>query len=273
LNAGSDLDLIVIYDPLDEETSKGRKPLPSRLYYARLTQALITALSAPMAQGKLFDVDMRLRPSGNQGPVATSWPSFQSYQREEAWVWEHLALTRAAVIAGPDPLAQDVSAFRKELIAMPRDLAQVADEVAQMRRRIQEAKTPDSPWDVKIGPGRLQEIELVAQAGALLSGDANCDTPGGLRAAAGIGLLDENARDVLSGNADFYAQVHTAVRLLSARPLQPEALGPSGEGFLLRTLGQRSMSALEAKLTDSYQQNDALMTAALAPFETQRSDT
>jgi glutamate-ammonia-ligase adenylyltransferase len=273
LNAGSDLDLIVIYDPLDEETSSGRKPLSSRLYYARLTQALITALSAPMAQGKLFDVDMRLRPSGNQGPVATSWPSFQSYQREEAWVWEHLALTRAAVIAGPDPLAQDVSAFRKALIAMPGDLAEIADEVAQMRRRIQEAKTPESPWDVKIGPGRLQEIELVAQAGALLAGDADCDTLVGLRAAASVGLLDQDACDILSHNADFYEQVHTAVRLLSSNPLQPDALGPSGEGFLLRTLGQSSISALETMLTESYQRNDALMTAALAPFDTQGSDT
>ena len=100
LNAGSDLDLIVIYDAAGVDQSEGRRPLLSRLYYARLTQAMITALTAPMAEGRLYEVDMRLRPSGNQGPVATGWASFQEYQRSDAWVWEHLALTRARVITG-----------------------------------------------------------------------------------------------------------------------------------------------------------------------------
>ena len=102
LNAGSDLDLIVIYDAAGVDQSEGRRPLMSRLYYSRLTQAMITALTAPMAEGRLYEVDMRLRPSGNQGPVATGWASFREYQRSDAWVWEHLALTRARVIAGDE---------------------------------------------------------------------------------------------------------------------------------------------------------------------------
>ena len=101
LHAHSDLDVIVIYDADGVDTSHGRRPLPARTYYARLTQALITAMTAPMSEGRLYEMDMRLRPSGNKGPVATSWTSFQDYQRNEAWVWEHLALTRAAAIVGP----------------------------------------------------------------------------------------------------------------------------------------------------------------------------
>src|SRR5210317_805597 len=101
LHATSDLDVIVIYDAMGVEASDGKRPLAARIYYARLTQALITAMTAPMAEGRVYEVDMRLRPSGNKGPVATSWDAFQSYQMGEAWIWEHLALSRARVIAGP----------------------------------------------------------------------------------------------------------------------------------------------------------------------------
>ena len=121
LTATSDLDMIVIYDPADVEASDGKRPLAARLYYARLTQAMITAMTAPMSQGRLYEVDMRLRPSGNQGPVATSLASFESYQMTQAWVWEHLALTRADVIVGPKDLADDFVALRSNVLAKPRD--------------------------------------------------------------------------------------------------------------------------------------------------------
>ena len=170
LNAGSDLDLIVIYDAGEAESSDGRRPLAARPYYARLTQAMITALTAPMAEGRLYEVDMRLRPSGNQGPVATSWPSFQSYQQEEAWTWEHLALTRARVITGEAGLARDVEAFRERLIAEKGDPEAVLEAVAEMRARVASAKAPAGPWDAKLGAGRLLELELVSQAGNLMAG-------------------------------------------------------------------------------------------------------
>ena len=105
MTATSDLDLIVIYDAEGAEASEGRRPLAVSAYYARLTQALIAALSAPMTEGVLYKVDMRLRPSGQQGPLATSLAAFQRYQAEDAWTWEHMALTRARVIAGPSELA------------------------------------------------------------------------------------------------------------------------------------------------------------------------
>src|SRR5690606_37624182 len=99
MNALSDLDLLVIYDADGAEASDGAKPLATRAYYARLTQALLAALTAPTAAGRLYQVDMRLRPSGRQGPVATSIGAFSDYQLNEAWTWEHLALTRARVVA------------------------------------------------------------------------------------------------------------------------------------------------------------------------------
>ncbi|MCV3271027.1 [protein-PII] uridylyltransferase family protein [Roseobacter sinensis] len=263
LNAGSDLDLIVIYDPQGEEASQGAKPLSSRLYYARLTQALITALTAPMAQGRLYEVDMRLRPSGNQGPVATSWPAFQSYQADQAWVWEHLALTRASVVAGPADLAADVEAFRQDLLRQPRAQEKVLAEVRDMRDRIRAAKIPTGLWDAKRGPGRLQEIELLAQAGALLQGDTSGQTEAGLRAAVAAGLLNDASGMALTEFHAFYSRLHQAVQLLSDRPLDAEALGPSGHAFLLRTLGEERMSDLESKLAADYAASAAYIDAAL----------
>src|SRR5690554_3411324 len=154
LNAGSDLDLIVIYDPAGQESSDGPRPLATRPYYARLTQALVTALSAPMAQGRLYEVDMRLRPSGRQGPVATALESFRGYQRDEAWTWEHLALTRARVVAGDHDLAGKVEEFRRELLALKSMGAGVVQDAAQMRARLRGAKPGAGPLDARDGAGR-----------------------------------------------------------------------------------------------------------------------
>ena len=110
LTATSDLDLVLLYD-FDPERpeSDGRKPLHATVYYTRLTQRLIAALTAPTRRGKLFEVDMRLRPSGNKGPLATQLASFRAYQASEAEIWEHMALTRARPIAGDDSLAAEAS--------------------------------------------------------------------------------------------------------------------------------------------------------------------
>ncbi|MBL9053710.1 MAG: glutamine-synthetase adenylyltransferase, partial [Tabrizicola sp.] len=169
LNAGSDLDLIVIYDAAGVETSDGPRPLATRPYYARLTQGLVTALMAQMPQGRLYEVDMRLRPSGRQGPVATSLESFRTYQEHEAWTWEHLALTRARVLAGEASLGAEVEALRREVIAVKGQGARVRADVAEMRGRLQAAKPALGAWDAKNGPGRIMDIELAAQTVALLA--------------------------------------------------------------------------------------------------------
>ena len=131
LNAESDLDLIVIYDGDGVDASDGRRPLATRAYYARLTQALVPAISAPTAAGRLYEVDMRLRPSGRQGPVATGLSAFRDYQTTEAWTWEHLALTRARPVAGAFELFDDIRRVRGDVLAQARDRA----VSRRMRRR------------------------------------------------------------------------------------------------------------------------------------------
>jgi glutamate-ammonia-ligase adenylyltransferase len=263
INAQSDLDVIVIYDPQEVEASDGKRPLATRPYFARLTQALITALTAPMAQGRLYEVDMRLRPSGNQGPVATSLASFTNYQQNEAWVWEHLALTRARAIAGPDDLCADIEAIRDQVLSRSRDKTQILTEVSNMRARIAAAKAPAGIWDAKTGAGRMMDIELVAQAGALLSASGVRDVVGGLQAAVACGWLSAAESDALRGAYALYWSVQTAARLLSPKGLDAATLGEGVAMFLCRSSGFDTLVALEQDLAARYTACADIIDAAL----------
>ena len=263
LHAHSDLDLIVIYDADGVDASEGKRPLPSRTYYARLTQALITAMTAPMAEGKLYEIDMRLRPSGNQGPVATSLAAFTEYQRTGAWVWEHLALTRARVVAGPADLAAEVEARRHELLAGPHDRGKVLGELSKMRARIAAAKGSGDPWDPKLGQGRMQDIELVGQAGALLSGQAPRRTARGLAAAAQEGWLSRAEADHLAATYRLCWALQIGARLITEGRLDPGQLGAGGCSFLTSLAGVDGPEALRAKLDETASRAAEIISAAL----------
>jgi glutamate-ammonia-ligase adenylyltransferase len=255
--------MIVIYDPLDAETSEGRRPLATRQYYARLTQAMITALTAPMAEGRLYEVDMRLRPSGNQGPVATSWKSFQDYQLNEAWVWEHLALTRARVVTGDMGLARDIEAFRCDVIAKAVEPDKVLAEARNMRRRVADAKQPAGILDAKTGPGRMMDIELLAQAGALVSGQAVRDVPGGLQGAVRCGILKSGAARTLERFYEMYHAVQTASRLLSPQTPALDDLGKTATDMLCRAAGVETPADLVERLEAAYLRATRLVDEAM----------
>ncbi|MFT7597043.1 MAG: glutamate-ammonia-ligase adenylyltransferase, partial [Paracoccaceae bacterium] len=263
LNAMSDLDVIVIYDPDGVDMSDGPRPLATRPYYARLTQALITALTAPMAQGRLYEVDMRLRPSGTQGPVATSWTSFTHYQRNDAWIWEHLALTRARPVAGSPDLMADIEAFRRDIMATPRSRADVLAAVADMRARIAAAKIPTSIWDAKTGAGRLLDIELMAQTGALLAGLAARDVPAGLQGTVATGWLDVADATALARCYDLCWSVQTATRALSGKTIAAGQVGEAAAAFLCRTTGLASLAEVETALTTTYATAAKIIAAAM----------
>ena len=263
LTATSDLDMLVIYDADGVENSDGKRPLASRLYYARLTQAMITAMTAPMAQGKLYEVDMRLRPSGNKGPVATSLASFESYQKNEAWVWEHLALTRGQVVAGPDALANDVEAMRQEVLGARSDRIKILHDVAEMRTRIAAAKTPNGVWDAKIGAGRLQDIELLAQAGALIAGQAARDIPNGLAAAQAAEVISTADQETLTAAYRQCWALQCVTRLLSATPIDSATLGQAGAAFLCRSLGSDTIDMLETQMNQTYAEAARIIERAL----------
>ena len=260
MHARSDLDLIVIYDAEGAENSAGPKPLGSRIYYARLTQALITALQAPMAQGRLYEVDMRLRPSGNKGPVATSLDSFKAYQRDDAWTWEHLALTRAAPVAGPDELAQDLQQFCADLLAAPRPKGAVAADVATLRARIADAKPPAHWLDIKAGPGSLQDIDLAAQTGFLM------DSNGAGTLAHGLSVFSAETAALLEAHHTLLWQVRVATTLFAPEPPDPETLSANATTFLLQASRQVSLQDLQTALATAQHDAAAAITAALARY-------
>ncbi len=163
--AGSDLDLMLIYDhPEKVAESAGPRPLAASQYFVRLAQAYIAAVTARGIDGPLYAADMRLRPSGNQGPVAVSLASFRLYHAQSAWTWERMALTRARVVAGPPALARRVEAAIAEALSRPMPARSVLDDVAAMRARLTRDLPPSSRWDVKLRPGGQIDVEFVAQA-------------------------------------------------------------------------------------------------------------
>lgn len=249
INSASDLDLIVIYDAAGVEASEGRRPLATRAYYARLTQAMITAVTAMMPQGRLYEIDMRLRPSGTQGPVAVSLNSFREYQMNEAWTWEHLALTRARPVAGQAVVADEVQKVRAEVLGLPQDVDKVLKDVAEMRARIAAAKAPETIWDAKIGGGRMQDIELIAQTGALLTGFGGHTVHGAIRHAAEKGFFEATEAEALNRAYDLCWQLQLASKLLTTKPLDMEAVGEGGRMMLLRETGYDDIDALSAGLS------------------------
>ncbi len=234
MTATSDLDLILVYDPgKDALQSDGRRPLSPGQYFARLTQRLISALSAPTAEGVLYEVDMRLRPSGSQGPVATHLESFRRYHEESAWTWEHLALTRARVIAGDTSLRAEVEEIIRETLTRPRDAEKVKADVLDMRRRIWKEKPPRSEWDLKTARGGMVDVEFITQTLELLSAHDHPEvldqnTRCALEALGRAGVLDDARRTDLLAAHDLYQHLSHILRLC----LQ-EGFGGEGapEGF------------------------------------------
>ncbi|MDQ2065656.1 glutamine-synthetase adenylyltransferase [Xinfangfangia sp. CPCC 101601] len=245
LNAGSDLDLILIYDAQGVENSEGDRPLPTRTFYARLTQAMVTALSAQTAEGRLYEVDVRLRPSGRAGAVATSVQSWKDYQLHEAWSWEHLALTRAKVLAGAPALVDEIEGWRRAMLAEKGQGAKLASHLAEMRARLGQAKPAKSVWDTKNGAGRLMDIELCAQWAALVSANPARGVERQLASKAALSAQDQ--ADLLAAYRLLW-RLHAASRLLSQKALEPETLGEGGRAFLLRETGEASIEALSARM-------------------------
>lgn len=164
LTAASDLDLIFLYDvPDDEAESDGEKSLAASQYFVRLMQRFITAMKAPTAEGILYDLDFRLRPSGNAGPLATQAQSFFAYQRNDAWVWEAQALTRARPIYGDPDLCGRITKEISDILAEVHTRHDINAEIVKMRGLIDKEKGSKDPWHVKTVKGGLLDLEFIAQ--------------------------------------------------------------------------------------------------------------
>ena len=250
LNAASDLDLIVIYDADPSNNSDGPRPLDTRSYYARLTKAFLTAISAPTAEGRLYEVDMRLRPSGRQGPVATSLTAFRDYQFNDAWTWEHLALTRARRVAGAVALGDRIESVRRALLQDKSTGAHIRKDVADMRARLSEAKPAHGLWDAKAGPGRLMDIELAAQFCALAAGHHGRRVEQQLRAGVKAGVITDKDEARLLAAYRLCWTMQATGRQLADQISDIADLGRGGQKFILNSVGCETVTVLADRLKE-----------------------
>jgi [glutamine synthetase] adenylyltransferase / [glutamine synthetase]-adenylyl-L-tyrosine phosphorylase len=254
MTAASDLDLILIYDfDAQAAMSSGLKPLAPSQYYTRYTQRLISAFTSPTAEGTLYPVDMRLRPSGQKGPVATQLASFVHYQASEAWTWEHMALTRARVVSGPPALRTAVEAAIRDVLLRPRHRVQAAANVRDMRARIEKEKGTRDPWELKQVRGGLVDLEFIVQHLQLVHAPAHPDvlsqnTVEALENLGQAGVLEPGAVDVLLPAARLLNNLTQVLRLCLDEPFDP-AKAPDGLKSLLARAGDApDFRHLEAEL-------------------------
>ena len=258
MTASSDLDLIVVYD-FDEAhpESEGTRPLHAAPYFARFTQRLVNALTTQTNYGRLYAVDMRLRPSGRSGPVATSLAAFAEYQRKEAWTWEHMALTRARVASASSPaLAAAVEAVIREVLCAARDTDMVAGDVVEMRRAVAAEKGDRARWDLKNAAGGLVDIEFIAQYLELVHAAReptilNPSTGRVLERAARLGILSVEDAEVLRPAERLYQDLGQILRLCLTGPFEPKSAGGGLLSLLARAADVPDFPALEAHLAET----------------------
>jgi [glutamine synthetase] adenylyltransferase / [glutamine synthetase]-adenylyl-L-tyrosine phosphorylase len=164
MTALSDLDLMLLYDiPEDTMESDGARPLYGSEWYARLTQRLVTALTVSTKRGTLYDVDLRLRPSGGKGPVAVTLNAFKQYHEKESETWERMSLTRARVVAGDRGFGRDIQQAIQQSYTRDDQRVGLAKDVREMRKLIAQGKPAKGHWDLKLTNGGLVDIEFVTQ--------------------------------------------------------------------------------------------------------------
>jgi glutamate-ammonia-ligase adenylyltransferase len=257
MTATSDLDLIVIYDfDSDHPESDGPRRLYGGQYFMRLTQRLINALTAPTNYGVLYQVDMRLRPSGRAGPVATQIDGFVSYQENEAWTWEHLALTRARVVSGSPAFAARIENAIRAVLMRPRDAQAVAGDVVEMRGAIAREKGDDDRWDLKYAAGGLIDIEFIAQYLQLVhAADVpdilDTSTSRVLDKAWRLGILTTEDAEVLRPAVRLYHDLTQVLRLCLPGRFDPKTAAPGLVGLLARAADVPDFATLDAFVAET----------------------
>jgi glutamate-ammonia-ligase adenylyltransferase len=256
MTATSDLDLILAYDFDDAHPeSDGRRSLYGAQYFARLTQRLINALTAQTNYGALYDVDMRLRPSGRAGPLATQLGAFAHYQDQEAWTWEHMALTRARVVSSSPAFRARVESVIREVLMRPRDRDLTAGDVVEMRTAIAAEKGDQDRWDIKHAAGGLVDIEFIAQYLQLVHSSErpeilDTSTARVLEKAWSLRLIEREDAEVLRAAVQLYQDLTQILRLCLPGPFEPKTAASGLLQLLARAADVPDFATLDATLID-----------------------
>lgn len=257
MTATSDLDLITFYDfDAEHPESDGKRMLYGAQYFARLTQRLINALTAQTNYGALYEVDMRLRPSGQAGPLATQIGSFINYQENEAWTWEHMALTRARVVSASPEFGARVEGVIQEILRRPRDAEQIAGDVVEMRSAIAKEKGDANAWDFKNAVGGLVDLEFIAQYLQLVHAHSHPEildtsTARVLDKARQLKLVSVEDAEVLRPAAQLYHDLTQILRLCLAGPFDTKTAGPGLLRLLARAADVPDFATLNVTLVET----------------------
>ena len=268
MTARSDLDLMTLYEPETSDATSAKKGWGAETFYARFTQRLVAALSAPTAEGDLYPVDLQLRPSGTAGPVAVSLRAFEHYYEGEAETWELLALTRARVVWASTPAfaargeAAILSALRRS-----RDRSQAARDVLEMRDLMARERPPQGLWDMKLAVGGLVDIEFAAQylqiAHAAEGGPLYVHTAEALRAAGEAGLAAPKLVAALERAWILQQNLSQVLKVALADGADPAAEPKRLQAVLARAGGARDLRDLTARLKGARDQARAAFLAVL----------
>ena len=264
MSATSDLDLIFIYALTSEEAqSDGERPLPGTQYYARASQRLINALTAQTSEGGLYEVDMRLRPSGAAGPIAARIESFEQYHKEQAWTWERMALTRARILTGGDALRARLAEAIRTALCTPRDRKSIAKDVVEMRERLAREHPSSDPWSLKHVHGRMIDVEFIAQTLQLFHAPEDprvldTNTRLAFKRLEVVGALKPKmAEDLISATRLFH-NITQILRLAVDEGFAPQKAAPGLRDLLAKAAGTRSFQETEQLLRKTQSRIDQL---------------
>ncbi|MGH6947603.1 MAG: bifunctional [glutamine synthetase] adenylyltransferase/[glutamine synthetase]-adenylyl-L-tyrosine phosphorylase [Kiloniellales bacterium] len=257
MTVSSDLDLVFLYDrePTVEQ-SDGAKPLPVILYFTRLAQRFINAVTALTGEGALYQIDMRLRPSGNKGPIATSLGAFERYHESEAWTWERMALTRARVIVAEEKFGTAIESAIRAQLTRASDPAKLVSDVAEMRARIARERPGKSPWDVKDRRGGLVDLEFLAQYLLLRHAPETPElltpsTQGAFKRLGDAGLLPEDTAGRLISATRLCRQLQGFLRLVTGGELDEAKASDSLTASLANAAGALDFADLKRTFEES----------------------
>lgn len=238
LTHASDLDVVYLFTGDFDGESDGRRPLGVTHYFNRLAQRVTAALSVPTAEGALYDVDTRLRPQGAQGPLAVSFASFERYQHEEAWTWEHMALARARPLTGSPAARRALQSIIDSVLRGPREAGTLKTDVLKMRAEMAAHKSPQGPLDAKLLRGGLVDLEFLIHYLQLRERTAfDADLGVALDQLQAHGLVRPAVREALA----LMTRLLVAGRLLAPDLAEPP---PAAAAALAEACGAKDLPAL-----------------------------
>lgn len=257
LTSTSDLDIVFLYHVPDmEAVSDGEKPLSPSQYFSRLGQHIITAITALTPEGRLFEVDTRLRPSGQQGPLVVTLKTFADYYTKAAWTWEHMALTRARILIAPDAVADALGETITGVLTAERDKNELLLHVHDMRLKLDKEFGTENRWAIKNVRGGLIDMEFICQYLMLREGHERPDifSPElevSIDRLASIGALQPDQATLMHEAHDFEQIVQSVLRLChGSSRIQDEEISEGVRGVLCRNTGSADFESLKARLEE-----------------------